>query len=106
MKRAVVGNLIESLQNKNYPKNKLDIVVIADNCTDSTKDVAESYGVKILKGMKKIQQKEPKEMPFSLFLNTLLADPKMDYDAFCVFDADNIVDSNFISAMNKHFMPR
>ena len=37
-----------------------------------------------------------------LFLNTLLADPNMDYDAFCVFDADNIVDENFISAMNKH----
>ena len=44
---AVVGNLIESLQKQNYPKNKYDIIVIADNCTDKTKEVAESYGVKI-----------------------------------------------------------
>ena len=99
---AVVGNLIESLQKQNYPKNKLDIVVIADNCTDKTKDVAESYGVKIFERHEEDPAKRTKGDALSLFLNTLLADPKMDYDAFCVFDADNIVDSNFISAMNKH----
>ena len=99
---AVVGNLIESLQKQNYPKNKLDIVVIADNCTDSTKDVAESYGVKIFERHEEDPAKRTKGDALSLFLNTLLADTKMDYDAFCVFDADNIVDSNFISAMNKH----
>ena len=99
---AVVGNLIESLQKQNYPKDKLDIVVIADNCTDKTKDVAESYGVKIFERHEEDPAKRTKGDALSLFLNTLLADPKMDYDAFCVFDADNIVDSNFISAMNKH----
>lgn len=26
-----------------------------------------------------------------------------DYDAFCVFDADNIVDKGFFTAMNKNF---
>ena len=28
------------------------------------------------------------------------------YDAFCVFDADNIADKNFLKAMNKKLMPR
>ena len=36
------------------------------------------------------------------FLKTVLSDPEMDYDAFCVFDADNIVDKNFLKTMNKH----
>ena len=99
---AVVGNLIESLQKQNYPKNKYDICVIADNCTDKTKEVAESYGVKIFERYEEDPAKRTKGDALRLFLNTLLADPNMDYDAFCVFDADNIVDANFISAMNKH----
>ena len=99
---AVVGNLIESLQKQNYPKNKYDICVIADNCTDKTKEVAESYGVKIFERYEEDPAKRTKGDALRLFLNTLLADPNMDYDAFCVFDADNIVDENFISAMNKH----
>ena len=99
---AVVGNLIESLQKQNYPKNKYDICVIADNCTDRTKEVAESYGVKIFERHEEDPAKRTKGDALRLFLNTLLADPNMDYDAFCVFDADNIVDENFISAMNKH----
>ena len=99
---AVVGNLIESLQKQNYPKNKYDIIVIADNCTDKTKEVAESYGVKIFERHEEDPAKKTKGDALRLLLNTLLSDPKMDYDAFCVFDADNIVDSNFITAMNKH----
>ena len=99
---AVVGNLIESLQKQNYPKNKYDIIVIADNCTDKTKDVAQSYGVKIFERHEEDPAKRTKGDALRLLLNTLLSDPKMDYDAFCVFDADNIVDPNFITAMNKH----
>ena len=99
---AVVGNLIESLQKQNYPKNKYDIIVIADNCTDKTKEVAESYGVKIFERHEEDPSKKTKGDALRLLLNTLLSDPKMDYDAFCVFDADNIVDPNFITAMNKH----
>ena len=41
---AVIGNLIESLNNQVYPKNKFDIYVIADNCTDSTAKVARNAG--------------------------------------------------------------
>ena len=99
---AVVGNLIESLQKQNYPKNKYDIIVITDNCTDKTKDVAQSYGVKIFERHEEDPAKRTKGDALRLLLNTLLSDPKMDYDAFCVFDADNIVDPNFITAMNKH----
>lgn len=99
---AVVGNLIESLQKQNYPKDKYDICVIADNCTDKTKEVAEKYKVKVFERHEDDPTKKTKGEALRLFLNTLLSDPKMDYDAFFVFDADNIVDKNFIKAMNKH----
>lgn len=99
---AVISNLIESLQKQTYPKSKYDICVIADNCTDRTKEIAISYGVKVFERHEEDPTKKTKGDALRLFLNTLLADPKMDYDAFCVFDADNIVDKNFLKAMNKH----
>lgn len=99
---AVVGNLIESLKKQTYPKEMYDICVIADNCTDNTKQVAQNLGAKVFERHEEDPAKRTKGDALSLFLNTMLSDPKMDYDAFFVFDADNIVDKGFIEAMNKH----
>ena len=41
---AVVANLVESLKNQDYPKDKYDIYVIADNCTDNTAQIAKNAG--------------------------------------------------------------
>ena len=71
---AVVGNLIESLKKQNYPKNKYDICVIADNCTDRTKEVAESYGVKIFERHEEDPAKRTKGDALRLFLNTLISE--------------------------------
>ena len=42
---AVIGNLIESLQALDYPKELYDIYVIADNCTDNTAQIAKDLGM-------------------------------------------------------------
>ena len=98
----VVGSLIRSLKKQTYPKELYDICVIADNCTDKTKQVAEKLGVKVFERFEEDPAKKTKGEALRLFLNTLLLDKNMDYDAFFVFDADNIVDKGFIEAMNKH----
>ena len=41
---SVIKNLIESLNNQDYPKELLDIYVIADNCTDNTAKIAKEEG--------------------------------------------------------------
>ena len=43
----VVGNLIESIRQADYPQDKLDIIVMAHNCTDKTAQVARDLGVKV-----------------------------------------------------------
>ena len=35
----VLGNLIESIKNQSYPRELIDIYVIADNCTDDTAEI-------------------------------------------------------------------
>lgn len=98
----VIGHLIKSLQKLNYPKELYDIQVIADNCTDNTEKVARDLGVNVFVRTEKDPAKKTKGFALQVFLNTLLSNPKMDYDAFCVFDSDNVVDKNFLKEMNKH----
>ena len=95
---AVVGNLVESLKAQDYPKDKFDIYVIADNCTDDTAKVAKEAGAIVLKRFD--ETKKTKGYALNWFLQQKIAEDA-DYDAFCVFDADNIVDKNFIKNMNK-----
>ncbi len=40
----VIGNVVDSLNNLDYPKELYDVYVIADNCTDKTALNAESRG--------------------------------------------------------------
>ncbi len=95
----VVGNLIESLKNQNYPKDKYDIYVIADNCTDMTKKIAESAGAIVYERRSPMEERT-KGHALQWFLRKKIAE-NAQYDAFCVFDADNIVDENFLVSMNK-----
>ena len=95
---AVVGNLVESLKAQDYPKDKFDIYVIADNCTDNTANVAKEAGAIVLKRFD--ETKKTKGYALNWFLQQKISEDA-DYDAFCVFDADNIVDKNFIKNMNK-----
>ena len=95
---AVVGNLVESLKAQDYPKDKFDIYVIADNCTDDTAKVAKEAGAIVLKRFD--EEKKTKGYALNWFLKQKIEE-NADYDAFCVFDADNIVDKNFIKNMNK-----
>ena len=43
----VVSGLIESIQKNNYPQDKLEIFVIAHNCSDKTAEIARSFGVHV-----------------------------------------------------------
>lgn len=99
---AVIGNLISSLKKLDYSKDLYDIVVIVDNCTDNTEKIARDMGAKVYIRNVTDPSKKTKGYAMQEYLNTILADKNMDYDAFCVFDADNIVDKNFLKVMNKH----
>ena len=95
---TVIKNLVDSLKMQDYPKELLDIYVIADNCDDRTAQIAEEAGAIVFKRFD--ETKKTKGYALNWFLGKKIEE-KADYDAFCVFDADNIVDKNFIKNMNK-----
>ena len=94
----VVANLIASLQKQNYPRDLYDIYVIADNCTDNTAKVAKDAGAIVYERFD--EEHKTKGFALNWFLHQKIEE-NANYDAFCIFDADNIVDENFIKNMNK-----
>ena len=89
----VIGNLIKSLLQQDYPKALFDILVIPNNCTDDTEGAALRAGAKVLFCKDPVSTKGE-------VLHQILHSLSGQYDAYCVFDADNIVDSRFLSRMN------
>ena len=99
---SVIGELISSLRAQDYPAELLDIYVLADNSTDATARVARQAGAIAF------ERFNPYQVGKGYALNELFSQirsrrPLSDYDAFLVFDADNIVDSHFVSAMDRTF---
>ena len=95
---TVIRNLVESLVAQEYPKELYDIYVIADNCTDATAEIAKEAGAKVLKRFD--EANKTKDHALNWFIKQKIEE-NADYDAMCVFDADNIVDKNFLKNMNK-----
>ena len=95
---AVIGNLLESLNNQNYNKELYDVYVIADNCTDNTAEIAKQKGAIVYKRFD--SKNKTKGAALNWFLQQKIKE-NAPYDAFFVFDADNIVDKDFIKNMNK-----
>ena len=93
---CVIGNLVESLKAQDYPKDLYDIYVVPNNCSDNTGAAAEAAGALILDC--RVPVKSKGDVLQDAFDQLLEQD---DYDAFCVFDADNLVHPDFLKSMNN-----
>lgn len=94
---AVIGALVESLRAQSYPAALYDIYVIPNNCTDDTEGAARAAGAQIFRCFEPVRCKGD---ALHEAVSWLL--PR-GYDAFCVFDADNLVHQDFLSHMNDAF---
>lgn len=95
---VVIGKLVESMMAQNYPKELFDIFVIADNCDDNTAEISRSYGVNVLE--RSTEGKRGKGYALEWMFDKLF---KMEtkYDAVTIFDADNLVDKDFLKEIDS-----
>jgi cellulose synthase/poly-beta-1,6-N-acetylglucosamine synthase-like glycosyltransferase len=97
----VIGDLIRNLKAMDYPKELLDIYVICDRCTDRTPEIVREEGAVAL--IKEHEGKRGKGAALDWGLEQIFAlKGRKYYDAFCFFDADNQVRTNFLQVMNDH----
>jgi len=90
----LIGNTIASLRGVDYPEAAMDAVVIADNCSDATAEVARAAGATVLERRDAVKRGKPYAIEWAL--GRL---PLAEYEAVVVIDADAVVDRGFARAL-------
>lgn len=101
--RNVIEHLISSVRAQNYPRELLDILVVAHNCTDDTAEVSRRAGADIVL---ELNDPDPKHGRKGYALNLAfreILDNRPEYEGIIVMDADNLMNIDFVKEMNKAF---
>ncbi|MEG0339083.1 MAG: glycosyltransferase, partial [Oscillospiraceae bacterium] len=93
---SVIGKLIDSLKAQNYPEDLFEIIVAPNNCTDYTEQAAIAHGARIFTPSGTVKSKG--EVLTQIVDKVILAE---NFDAMCVFDADNLAAPNFLQEINN-----
>ncbi len=99
---TVIGNLIDSINQQDYPRELVTIFVVADNCTDNTAKIARENGAVCY------ERFDPDHRTKGYALQFLVENIKRDYgvenfEGYFIFDADNLLKQDYISRMNESF---
>jgi cellulose synthase/poly-beta-1,6-N-acetylglucosamine synthase-like glycosyltransferase len=94
----VIGQLVENLHVLKYPKELYDIFVVADNCKDNTADIAREAGAIVYERFSLEQRGKGYAMEWMF---AKLFKLERNYDSVVIFDADNLVEQNFLLEMNN-----
>ena len=99
---AVISQLIDSINAQDYPKEALTVFVVADNCTDNTAEISREHGAVVYERFNK--EKVGKGYALNYLLQNIENDYKDNpFDAYIVLDADNVLEPNYVTEMNKTF---
>ena len=98
----VIGNLIDSINKQDYPKDLYKIFVVADNCTDKTAQIARKKGAVVY------EREDTLHRTKGFALEYLVDNIEKDYgiksfEGYFIFDADNLLKKDYISKMNDAF---
>lgn len=96
----VINNILNSLINVDYPKDKLEIIPINDHSTDKTKEILESYSSKysFIKPYHRYESLRGKQNSINEVVEIAQG------DIIVVYDADYIVPKGQIKDMVKAFI--
>lgn len=98
----VIGYLIDSIKNQNYPQELMRIFVVADNCTDKTAEISRNKGAIVFERFNKklIGKSYALELAFKEIMSNKEYD---DIEAFILFDADNLLSKEYTNEINKAY---
>lgn len=95
---AVIGQLLDSIAAQDYPSELIRVCVTADNCSDSTADIALSKGAVVFERSNK--EKVGKGYVLQFMLDKL-KENNIESDVYLVLDADNVIETDYVKEMNQ-----
>ena len=100
--QAVLPYLLDSVRAQTYPAALVTPFVLADNCTDDTAAVARAHGAVVYERFDRAHV--GKGYALQALLERIRADGGWErFDAFLVFDADNLLAPDYIRQMDRSF---
>lgn len=94
-----IAETVRSVLALDYPETLRKVIVIADNCTDNTAQVAKDAGAEVIERFD--AKRKSKGFALSDGFPDVLADRWVD--AIVVVDADTVVQENLLSCFAAHF---
>jgi len=97
---GVISNLLNSLTKQTYLKENFDVYVITESKDDPTNEIATKFGY-LHFVRKDLVHKNTKGFALQEFFK-YLKDNNLNkkYDSYIIFDADNVMDKNYIERLN------
>lgn len=95
----VIGNLVRSIKASNYPEELIEVFVVADACTDNTAAEARAAGAIVYE--RNDLARKGKSWVMDYGFDRILNEYGNRFEAFFVFDADNIISPDYVSIMNQ-----
>lgn len=97
---TVLPHLLNSIRSQDYPAERIRVFVVADNCTDRTAQVAAEGGALVFSRYDNDHVGKGYALQYLLEQIGLTCGWE-EFDAFLVFDADNILHPDYITQINK-----
>lgn len=94
---ASISTTLCSCKQLDYPRDKYQVYVIADNCTDRTADIATEWGVHCLTRNDELRRGKGQALEWAI---PILLDNKCD--AVVILDADCTISSHALTAASRH----
>lgn len=98
----VIGHLLESIAGQDYPAELIQTFVIADNCTDGTAQRARECGAEVWERHNDVNV--GKGYAMTALIDHIWERYGSEYfDGYFVFDADNLLEPDYIRQMDRTF---
>lgn len=97
----VIRNILDSLKNQSYPKELFKVFVIVESFNDPSVKIVKKYGENfIIVVRKNIGNKRTKGYALNDAIS-YIKNHKQTFDAYMIFDADNVVSKDYLLTMNS-----
>ena len=95
----VISHLLSSLKKQTYPRNSFEVYVIVEKESDPTINIVKEFGFQYFVRDRLMDGRRTKGFALQECIDNLWRN-NIHYDAYMIFDADNILDDNYLEVMN------